>query len=774
MLPTAARSRVSSRILAEALQTPDEPLVFLLQAGSETSPATACAAAARALLDLPAVSPGAPSWLAPHQVPAHDRLVAILTRHGGAVLADAVGLGKSYVALAVARTLGAAPMLVVPAVLVRQWRALLNRLGMRGRIVSHEQLSRASIGPRWQETSTPPPLCIVDEAHHFRNPDTRRYRALARRVVGARVLLVSATPVHHRPAELFHLLRLFLRDDALVAVGVPSLIRVARDRDPPLASLTATARFVVARSRLRVTTAWRGLAFPSRTETERIDASPAPPNLASELVDGITQVSLLHGAGSLFRLTLLRRLASSVPALRETLRRFDAFLAIRREAAALQRRIRPREFRRLFPMQDGTDLQLTLLPLLLEADGAPDAAVDDGDLVRRLLDRTHATFDPKAQALARLLTAAPAKTIVFAEAAATVHHLRRRLAPSFRVAAVVGPAAWLGMGRSSRREVFEAFAPRAHGVAPPPVTSRVDILIATDLVGEGLNLQDARRVVHYDLPWSPARLAQRVGRIDRLASPHESVAVVTFFPPQVLAAAIAIEQRLTQKVTAQIAVGAAQVETIRGPTPGPAPLDWCDQLQPLAVPVGGDEPGAVVAAARADIDAVILIVRLGSLVEAIVVEHGMAVADAPRAASLLVAASGALSVPMNRVAFDQAVRAAAPLIRERLAALAAARWRTADRDGAGRRLVALALAAARRAARAGKHVRLGRLDALLARLCGGQTAGEALLLEQLLERRRPLDANDLLAWHEQLPPVTAAVDAPEPQLVAALLLVGPT
>jgi hypothetical protein len=150
------------------------------------------------------------------------------------------------------------------------------------------------------------------------------------------------------------------------------------------------------------------------------------------------------------------------------------------------------------------------------------------------------------------------------------------------------------------------------------------------------------------------------------------------------------------------------------------------------------------------------------------------VADAARAASLMVAASGAVSVPVNRGAFDQVVRAAAPLIRERCAALAAARWRTADRDGAGRRLAALALAAARRAARAGQRERLTRLDALLARLCGGQTAGEALLLEQLLERRRPLDANDLLAWHEQLPPVTSAVDAPEPQLVAALLLVGPT
>src|SRR3989442_208159 len=68
-----------------------------------------------------------PAWLAPHQVPAAERLTGILGRHGGALLADAVGLGKSYVALAVALALGEPFALVVPAVLVRPWRRPLQR-----------------------------------------------------------------------------------------------------------------------------------------------------------------------------------------------------------------------------------------------------------------------------------------------------------------------------------------------------------------------------------------------------------------------------------------------------------------------------------------------------------------------------------------------------------------------------------------------------------------------------------------------------------------------
>ncbi len=773
MPPTATPSRVSFRILAEELRVPDEPLAFLLRGGPETTPAAACAEAARALLDLPAGSPDAPSWLAPHQIPAHDRLTAIVTRHGGAVLADAVGLGKSYVALAVARTLGAEPNLIVPAVLIPQWRALMDRLAVPGRICSHERLSREPASPRWHHGHGPSPLCIVDEAHHFRNPHARRYRALAQRVVGSRVLLVSATPVHHRAAELLHLLRLFLRDDALVALGVPSLARSARDGDPGQATLAAVARFVVARSRHRVTTAWHGLGFPRRAEPVTIRAAPAAKEIVDELARGIAALRPPGGVGALFRLTLMRRLASSVPALRESLKRFEAFCAVQRDAAAAGHALPSRVFRRLFPMTGGADLQLAFLPLLLETSTTPVYDPDAGDHVRRMLERTRTEADPKAEALGRLLADAPAKTIVFVDAAATVHHLRRRLAGTFRIGAVAGSAAWLGLGRVTRREVLEAFAPRAHGVAPPRTLSQVDILIATDLVGEGLNLQDAERVVHYDLPWSPARLAQRVGRVDRLASPHQSVATVAFLPPEPLASAIALEQRLARKVVAQLSAGAAQIETLHGLHREDAPLDWCDRLQPLASLSGGADGMGSVGAASARSNACVLVMRLGQLVEAIVVERGVATANAGRAASLLEEAAHGPPIPVDRATLDQAIRVAAPLLRDRCAAIAAARWRTADRDGAGRRLVPLVLASARRAARAGHGERLAQLDALIARLSGGQAAGEALLLEQLLERRRPLEVSDLLAWHDLLPPLTRGVDTPEARLVAAVMLVGP-
>src|SRR5437016_8755410 len=143
MSPIAARW---PRILSEHLVPVPEPLAVALQPAGEASPREVVCSAARALLDSAALVPRAtpiawPAWLAPHQVPAAERLTAILARHGGALLADEVGLGKSYVALAVALARHEPFTLVVPAVLVSQWRDLLTRFGQHAvPILTHESL----------------------------------------------------------------------------------------------------------------------------------------------------------------------------------------------------------------------------------------------------------------------------------------------------------------------------------------------------------------------------------------------------------------------------------------------------------------------------------------------------------------------------------------------------------------------------------------------------------------------------------------------------------
>jgi Helicase conserved C-terminal domain/SNF2-related domain len=769
MPPIAGRWNACSSILAESLQSPDEPLAILV-GGVERPVTEVCSAAGRALLGLDGRAPApAPNWLLKHQVPAYERLWAILEQFGGGLLADAVGLGKSYVSLAIARTCSESVALVVPAVLVHQWTTLARRVGLSPTVLTHERLSRPTAS---QTAVVKHRLVVVDEAHRFRSPTTRRYRALARLAIGARVLLVTATPVHNRPADLIHLFRLFLRDDALVALGVPSLARGARTGVSADEARRVIARLVVARSRGRVATTEPELCFPRRRGTTMIRVGPTGPARAATIIERLRGLGAGERTGPLLHLTLLHRFASSLEALRHSVRRYEAYQAMVAEAAATGRRLHAADFQRLFPPAEEADLQLAFLPLLLEAGAGPSRAAGELTLVLRLLEVLQPGRDPKADALAALLAGRTGKTIVFSNAAATVRHLQSRLVGRFRIGAVTGTHGWLGRDRVPRVEVLAAFAPRALGAPAPVAAAAVDVLITTDLLSEGLNLQDAERIVHYDLPWSPARLAQRAGRIDRLGSRHESVETVTFLPPVELERALAIEGRLAGKVAAQVSAGSAQVETVRGPLDAVAPLDWCDRLQGLVGDASVRGVPGLVAAVNATCNACVLIMRLGTLVDAIVIENGAATADPQRATDLLEAAVTATPRPVDRHTLGHAVRAAAPLLRHRMSEIAAARWRAADRDRLGRRFVPLVLVAARRAARAGQPDRMARLDGLMDRLTRGLKAGEELQLEELAERPAALDVGDLLAWHERLPPNPPAPEAAVPDLVAAVLLVG--
>jgi hypothetical protein len=344
------------RILSESLVPVPEPLTMALRPAGEAPARAVIVRAARALLDGTTLgNPQAwPAWLAPHQVPAAERLTAIIARHGGALLADAVGLGKSYVALAVALARAEPFALVVPAVLVPQWRGLLDRFGIPETLITtHESLSVRPVGPSSRQAVG---LVIVDEAHRFRNPDTNRYRALARLVVGSRVLLVSATPVHNRIADLFHLLGLFLRDHALAALGVPSLRRAVRgdagaQHAAPLLH-AAAARFIVARSRNRVRSGYDGgpiaLTFP-RSSTQTVRSGSAADAVLTELIAGVRRLRAGGSAAPLLRLMLLRRLGSSLPAFRASLLRHEAYLDLAARAAREGRGLSPQEFQRCFP-----------------------------------------------------------------------------------------------------------------------------------------------------------------------------------------------------------------------------------------------------------------------------------------------------------------------------------------------------------------------------------------------------------------------------------------
>lgn len=452
-------------------------------------------------------------------------------------------------------------------------------------------------------------------------------------------------------------------------------------------------------------------------------------------------------------MVLLTRLASSLPAFRESLSRQEAFADFLSEARESGQALTRRDFQRLFPRGEGPDMQLALLPLLLPNGGGSPEQIDRAAL-SRLRDLADGP-DGKLARLDRLLLRHPGKTIVFTSSRATARYLLRKLQRGHRVAAVMGARGLLPSGPTPVPEVLAAFAPSASGAAPPAAALGIDVLIATDLASEGLNLQDASRVVHYDLPWTSARLAQRVGRIDRLGSSHSRIQVVTFLPPAPLADAIRIETRLLTKARVGRRAGL---------------FDWCDQLQALV----GDDAGTVCAVHGAE-NAILLVLSVGGIAEAIVVRESGVTTDRRLACQLLEDAASGPAMAFDGAILKSAICRAAPTIRKRLDLVASARWRAGDRDQLSRRLIPMVIREARRAAREGNAPRVAELDAVVERLGSGMTAGEELSLGVLIDHPAPLTVDSLRDWSRLLPPPSSRSDAPEVRLVAGIVVhaVGP-
>jgi superfamily II DNA or RNA helicase len=129
-----------------------------------------------------------------------------------------------------------------------------------------------------------------------------------------------------------------------------------------------------------------------------------------------------------------------------------------------------------------------------------------------------------------------------------------------------------GTGKNKMR-IAARFAPIANPqVHVPDSKPNIDLLIATDVMSEGLNLQDCDRVINYDLHWNPVRLIQRFGRIDRIGSKHDKIFGYNFLPEAGLEAGLGLTEILQHRIN--------EINTILGGDA--AILSPKEQLQPEA------------------------------------------------------------------------------------------------------------------------------------------------------------------------------------------------
>jgi superfamily II DNA/RNA helicase/HKD family nuclease len=262
----------------------------------------------------------------------------------------------------------------------------------------------------------------------------------------------------------------------------------------------------------------------------------------------------------LMRVMLFKRFESSVHAFRETIRRS---LRIHRHflAALDQGIVAAGEEAQTLLYQSDEDADQELVDALAQASGRyhigdfyaealrADVAQDVRVLEQMLalVERISPAADAKLQTLRQRLDEEPlraGKRLIFTQYADTAQYLYDHLNPTGRadVEVIYGR-------QKDKSAIVGRFAPVANPAHRPHDGSPyIDTLIATDVLSEGLNLQDCGMVVNYDLHWNPVRLIQRFGRVDRIGSEHDEIHAFNFLPETELERNLGLEEKLARRI----------------------------------------------------------------------------------------------------------------------------------------------------------------------------------------------------------------------------------
>ena len=590
-----------------------------------------------------------------------------LNRFGGCIIADSVGLGKTFEALAIIKyheLRNDRVLVLVPKRLRDNWtlykandrRNFLAPDRFNYDVLNHTDLSRDGglsgdidlSHVNWGNYD----LVVIDESHNFRNKKTprvgseTRYDCLMRKIikegVKTRVLMLSATPVNNRLTDLRNQIAFATEGDdtALIEHGIGSIDSTTRlaqkqfnrwldldDAERTPARLVEMLGFdyftlldllTIARSRKHVEK-YYGISetgrFPTRlkpinikadvdtagkfqsirdinTEIRRLNLSSYAPlryvlphkqeaydkKYSTEVKGGTgffrqvdREESLIH----LLRVNVLKRMESAVPSFALTVER-----QLRDVEATLARIEQQPESVEEIEIED-VDIEDPGVESLLVGRKVK-VLLKDVDLIRWKQDlvedrnrlatlvsaarQVNAGRDAKLAALREVIehkcrnpiNVGNRKVIIFTAFADTARYLYEQLAPWGRETLGLETALVTGTGsnqttlprlRKDLASILTAFAPRAKE-RPDDFASEgdLDLLIATDCISEGQNLQDCDCLVNYDIHWNPVRIIQRFGRIDRIGSPNERIQLVNFWPNMELEEYIGLEQRVSGRM----------------------------------------------------------------------------------------------------------------------------------------------------------------------------------------------------------------------------------
>ncbi len=432
---------------------------------------------------------------------------------------------------------------------------------------------------------------FIDESHRFRTEDTQSYEWLAGICRGKRVVLVSATPLNNSPHDILSQIKLFQAGKNSTIPNIRNLeaffnkmqqrlkgLDRQQDREQYFSIVQENARqtrekilkfLMIRRTRGEIEKYYgtdlkqQGLKFPEVANPEPLfyKFNKIESDVFDETIHSLThdfkyarytplayytgkrdlhEVQSQRNLAKFMKILTVKRPESSFTAFLSTLGRFiHTYERVITEFDKGQVFISKKHSGKIFELLESDDQ--AGIEKLLEEDKAEKISASDfnEDFIRDLKSDLKAltkirglwkqvTRDPKWESFRDILKKSPqlktGKLIIFTESKETADYLAEKLRKE------VEPKTLLFTGESLhsvREDVTSNFDAKAY---KPKDDYR--ILVATEVLAEGVNLHRSNVVINYDIPWNPTRLIQRVGRVNRVDTKFEIIHTYNFFPTE--------------------------------------------------------------------------------------------------------------------------------------------------------------------------------------------------------------------------------------------------
>ena len=514
----------------------------------------------------------------------------ILEEFSGVFLSDVVGLGKTYMAAMLVRELSGRTMVIAPPSLIDRknpgsWPNVFMGFNVNASFFSIGKLEDAIRELDRIEYEN----VIVDEAHRFREEDTKRYEDLAQICRGKKVILVTATPYNNSPKDILNQIKLFQSPKKSTIPNLPNLERFFNKLEEKLKKIDKNKNYekyisvvkenakeirekilkyiMIRRTRNEIAKYFikdvekEGIKFPEVEDPKPFfyELNEEENKTFDETIELIAKkfkytryTPLLYlkrkltqpeelsqeNMGKFMRILLVKRLESSFYAFKNSINRFiksyEMFLKGFEMGSVY---VSKKYSNKIFELLERNDLEE--IQRLIDEDKAKRYEskdfnenfkrdlINDLNTLREIKGKwSKIKRDPKFEKLIYELL----NNKLLAGKKLIIFTESKETAEYLhkKLTEKVGNKVLLFTGNSAEKVKEEVISNFDANVQNPE--DKYQILVTTEVLSEGVNLHRSNIIINYDIPWNPTKMMQRAGRINRIGTKFDNIYTFNFFP----------------------------------------------------------------------------------------------------------------------------------------------------------------------------------------------------------------------------------------------------